>query len=99
MKRFIMCCLEAYLNQFNEYKETNYELVGIRHANFDTDSEIVLDLYDRQTKEKRPMYLFEFRDKLLGEIKEGIVDRINHNEFEEAKDLMEVYKTVNENLE
>ncbi len=99
MQRFILCFLEQYLNQFNEYKETNYELVGIRHANYDTDSEIVLDLYDRTTKEKRPLYLFEFRDKLLGEIKEGIVDRINNNEFQEAKKLMEIYKSINENLE
>ena len=99
MERFISTSLFILLNQFNEYKETNYELVGIRHANFDTDSEIVLDLYDRTTKEKRPMYLFEFRDKLLGEIKKGIVDRISYNEFEEAKDLMEIYKSISEDLE
>ena len=45
------------------------------------------------------MYLFEFRDKLLGEIKEGIVDRINNNEFQEAKNLMEIYKSINKDLE
>ena len=99
MERFITTCLEIYLNEINKDEETNYTLVGIRHEQFDIESEIVLDLYDRTTKEKRTMHLFEFRDKLLGKIKRKIIHKIEENEFDEIIDLMEQYRTAQERLE
>ena len=92
--------LYTLLNQYNEYKETNYELVGIRQLTTNRlNGETLLYLYDPTSNQEKEIYLFQFRDELLGEIKLGIKDRVEHNEFDEAERLIEHYKYVEEILE
>ena len=100
MERFISTSLYTLLNQFNEYKETNYELVGVRKLTTNRlNGETLLYLYDATSNQDKEIYLFQFRDELLGEIKQSIKDRIEHNEFDEAERLIEHYKYVEEILE
>ena len=91
MKRFISTSLFALLNQYNEYKETSYKLFGIRTL---TTKETILYLYDNKTKQERVIFLQKFKDELLEEIKLGIKDRIEHNELDEAQNLIEHFKNV-----
>lgn len=91
MERFISASLFALLKQYNEYKETSYELFGIRTL---TTNETILYLYDNKTKQERVMFLHKFKDELLEEIKLGIKDRIEYNEFDEAENLIEHFKNV-----
>ena len=91
MENFISSSLFVLLKQYNEYKETNYKLLGIRTL---TTNEIILYLYDSEAKQERVMFLQKFRDELLEEIKLGIKDRIEYNEFEEAENLIEHFKNV-----
>ena len=95
MKRFISTSLFILLNQYNEYKETSYKLFGVRTS---TTNETILYLYDDKTKQEIVMFLHKFRDELLEEIKLGIKDRIEHNEFDEAQNLIEHYKNMEEIL-
>lgn len=94
MEKFVTSYLGLLLKRLNEYQKTNFVLVGIRHENFDTNSKIMLDLYDKKTKEKKSLYLYEFKINLLEKIKKDMADKINHNEFEEAKTLMERYEGI-----
>lgn len=100
MEKFITKTLFILLDQFNEYKETNYELIGIRKLTTNRLSgETLLYLHDQTSNQEKEIYLFQFRDELLGEIKQSIKDRIEHNEFDEAQDLIEHCKFVEEVLE
>ena len=91
MEKFISSSLFILLNQYNEYKETSYELFGIRTL---TTNETILYLYDNKTKQEMVMFLHKFKNELLEEIKLGIKDRIEHNEFDEAENLIEHFKNV-----
>lgn len=95
MKKFISTSLFILLNQYNEYKKTSYELFGVRTL---TTNETILYLYDNKTKQEIVMFFHKFRDELLKEIKLDIKKQIEHNEFDEAENLIEHYKRIEEVL-